>query len=93
MLLQIMLDGEIDALRLFRSHVADRAVDQPQTGGNGAFANLLDRFRVSDALYMLIGAELKIDAVRIGNGILRHIRADQCRQISADLTAQRQLAV
>ncbi len=91
---QILLDGIVDLLCLFRAQVANGAVHQLQPGLNGALANGLYLVRILvDALHMGVCTELQIDLVRIIDGILRQVRTDQAGQIAAYLIAQGQLAV
>ena len=73
--------------------MTDRAVHQLEAGLNGAPSDFLFALILTQTLDCLIRAELQINAVGLIDGFLRHILADQRRQIAAHLIAQRQLAV
>ena len=90
---QVVFDAEVDLVRLLGAKVADRAVDQAQARADGTRADALDLLRVLKALDMLIGAELKINAVGIVDDLLRLPLADERGQVAADIAAQRELAV
>ena len=90
---QVILDAEVDLMRLLGAEVADRAVDQAQARADGARADALDLLRVLKALDVLIGAELEINAVGIVDDLLRLPLADKRGQVAADIAAQRELAV
>ena len=88
MIAQVVFDAEVDLVRLLGAKVADRAVDQAQARADGTRADALDLLRVFKALDMLIGAELKINAVGIVDDLLRLPLADERGQITADVAAQ-----
>ena len=82
---QVVLDRQIQLLRLFGAQMADRAVDQLQAGLDRLFADIFDLLAVGDALDFLRRAELQIDLVGIVDQALRQVLADQLRQIAAHL--------
>ena len=90
---QVILDAEVDLMRLLGAEVADRAVDQAQARADGARADLLDLLRILQALDVLVRAELQIDAVGVVDELLRLLLADEGGQVAADIAAQRELAV
>ena len=90
---QVVLDTEVDLVRLLGAEVADRAVNQAQARADSARADTLDFLRVLKALNVLIGAKLKINAVGIVDDLLRLPLADERGQVAADIAAQRELAV
>ena len=73
--------------------MADRAVDEFQPRLNGIAADLLLLFFVLQSLDMGIGTELKVDGVGVVDHLLGILRADETRQIAADLFAEREFAV
>ena len=77
----------------FRAEMADRAAHEPQSRADGARADGLDLLGLDLALDVLVRAEFEIDTVRIFDGLLRRVRADERGQIAADLVAERKLAV
>ena len=85
--LKPQLDASVQNLRAFRSEMPDRTVDKLQARTNRAAADFLYLLGLADTLDMRVGAELEIDGIRIIDQRLRFLRADQVRQISADLTA------
>ena len=91
--LKILLNGVVNALCLFRTHVADGAVHQLQSRLNGVLADLLPLLVVAQPLDMLVCAEVQIDPIRVIDSLLRQLRGNEGRQIAAHLIAQGQLAV
>ena len=87
MLLQILLDGVVDILRIFGTQMADGAIHQLQPGLDGPEADLLHSLGVADPLHMGIGAEFQIDAIGIIDGLLRQIFPDEIGQISTHIGA------
>ena len=85
---QVILNAEVDLVRLLGAEVADRAVDQTQARADGARADLLDLLRILQALDVLVRAKLQIDAVGIVDELLRLLLADERGQIAADVAAQ-----
>ena len=73
--------------------MADRAVHKAQISLDGVFADLLDLLAVADALNVRVCAEFEIDLVGIIDQLLRKCRADQIRQVAADLIGKTQFAV
>ena len=92
-LLQPVLNVVIQFLRLLGAEMADRTVHKAQICLDGVLADLLDLLAVADTLDVWIRTEFKIDLVGIVNQFLRKRRADQVRQITADLAGQAQLAI
>ena len=90
---EILLDGVVDILRLLRAEVAYRAVDKAKTRFYGALSYLLDLLLAADALNMGVRAELEVDAVGIFYCLLSGFVAYELGELTADLGAQRQLAV
>lgn len=86
-ILQIFFNGEIDALRLFRAHVADGTIDKLQPRLNGALADFLNLFADVEAFDVLVRAEFEINFIRIIDRILRQRLADQHGQVPAHFTA------
>ena len=85
--LEILLNGIVNALGLFRAHVADGAVHQLQARLDGVLADLLPLLIVAQALNVLVRAEIQIDLVGIIDGLLGHLRGDESGQIAAYLIA------
>ena len=73
--------------------MTDRTVNKLQSCLNCTGTDLSDLFGVSDALNLSICAEFKIYTVGIVDGFLNQFFSDKIRKVSADLIAQRQLAV
>ena len=90
---QVVLQRQVELLRLFGAEVADGAVDELQACANGAAADDADLIGVGHALHMGVRAEFQVDLVRIVNEGLGKVRADEVREIAADLVVQRELAV
>ena len=90
---QIVLDGQIQLLRLLCAQMADRAVHQLQAGMDGVLADLLDLLAGVDALHMGVCAELKIDLVGVVDQLLCKLLSDQGRQVAAHLIGEAQLAI
>ena len=90
---KILFNGKVDSLRLFRTHVADRAVNKLQACLNGLDADFLFSEGILKSFNVLVGAELKIYFVRVINGFLRLLSTDERGQISADFIAKRKLSV
>ena len=90
---QIVLDGQIQLLRLFCAQMADRAVHQLQAGMDGILADLLDLLAGVDALHMGVCAELKIDLVGVVDKLLCKLLSDQGGQVAAHLIGEAQLAI
>ena len=90
---EILLDGVVDILRLLRAEMAYRAVDKAKTRFYGALSYLLDLLLAADALNMGVCAELEVDAVGIFYCLLSGFIAYELGELTADLGAQRQLAV
>ena len=88
MVAQVILNAEVDLVRLLGAEVADRAVDQTQTRADGARADALDLLRILKALDMLVGAELEVNTVGVVDDLLRLPLADERGQIAADVAAQ-----
>lgn len=88
MVAQVILNAEVDLVRLLGAEVADRAVDQTQARADGARADLLDLLRILQALDVLVRAKLQIDAVGIVDELLRLLLADEGGQVTADVAAQ-----
>ena len=85
---QVVLQRKVELLRLFGAEVADGAVDELQACANGAAADDADLIGVGHALHMGVRAEFQIDLVRIVNEGLGKVRADEVREIAADLVVQ-----
>ena len=92
-LLQVLLDGVVDALGLLGAHVADGAVHQLQSRLDGTAADLLALLLVAQALDVGVRAELQVDLVGIVDGLLGKLRGDEGGQVAAHLVAQGKLAV
>ncbi len=92
-LLEIALDPQVDVVGLLRAHVADGAVHQLQSRLDGPLADLLPVLRVLQTLDVGVRAEVQVDLVRIVDGLLGQIRADEGGQVPAHLVAQGQLPV
>jgi hypothetical protein len=90
---QIVLDGQIQLLRLLCAQMADRAVHQLQAGMDGVLSDLLDLLAGVDALHMGICAELKIDLVGVVDQLLCKLLSDQGGQVAAHLIGEAQLAI
>ena len=90
---QIVLDGQIQLLRLLGAQMADGAVHQLQTRMDGVFADLLDVLTGVNALHMGVGAELQIDLIGVVDELLRKLLSDEGGQVAAHLIGQAQLAV
>ena len=90
---QVVLDATVDLLRLLGAQVPDGAIHQLDTRLNGATANLFHLVRIAHAFHMLVGSEVKIDAIDLLNGGLSEIGADKVGQVAAHLVRERQLAV
>ena len=90
---QIVFQREVERLRLLRAEVADRAIDQLEPGLNRAAANLAHFLGVADALDVAVRAEFEVDAVGVVDQILRVLRADERREIAADLVRKGELAI
>ena len=90
---QVVLQRQVELLRLFGAEVADGAVDELQACANGAAADDADLIGGGHALHMGVRAEFQVDLVRIVNEGLGKVRADEVREIAADLVVQRELAV
>ena len=90
---QIVLDGQIQLLRLLCAQMADRAVHQLQAGMDGVLADLLDLLAGVDALHMGVCAELKIDLVGVVDKLLCKLLSDQGGQVAAHLIGEAQLAI
>lgn len=93
MLLEELFNGQINSLGLFGSHVPDGTVHQLQSRLDCPFADLLALFRVLKTFDMGISAEFQVDLIGIMNGLLGQLRADQGRQITAHLIAQREFSI
>ena len=93
LLLQVVLDGQIDLLRLLRTQMTDGAVHQFEARLDGALADLLDLVLVAQTLDLRVRAELQIDGIGVVDQLLGLLVADQLWQVAAHLGAQRQLAV
>ena len=91
--LKILLNGVVNTLCLFRTHVADGAVHQFQSRLNGVLADLLPLLVVAETLNVLVRTEVQIDLVGVVDGLLRQLRGDEGGQIAAYLIAEGQLAV
>ena len=90
---QMLLDGVVELLGLLRAQVADGTVYQLQARADSPLADGLDLLGIAQALHMAVGAELQVYLVRIINGLLRLVRADEGRQVAAHLIAEGQLPV
>ena len=90
---EIFFDCKVDVLCLFRSHMTNRAVNKLKTGLNCTGTNLSDFLCISDTFNLSICAEFKIYTVGIVDSFLNQIFTDEIRKVTADLIAQRQLAV
>ena len=90
---QMVLDIEVELLGFLGAKVADGAVNQLQTGLNGALADVLDIGALVYALDLRVGTEFQIDLIGVVNQLLREILADQVGQLAADLIGQRKLTV
>ena len=84
---EVFFDGEIDALRLFRAHVADGAVHEFEPRLNGAQADLLDFVARIQPFDVFVRAEFEIDLIGIVDGLLRERFADELGQISPHFAA------
>ena len=91
--LEIPLNGQIDGLGLFRTHVADGAVHQLQARLDSTLADFLPFLLVLQTLDVGVRTEFQIDFVRVVDGLLGHVLANQRGQVAAHLIAERQLAV
>ena len=90
---QMVLDVEVELLGFLGAEVADGAVNQLQTGLNGALADVLDVGAFVYALNLRVGAEFQIDLIGVVDQLLREILAYQVGQFAADLIGQRKLTV
>ena len=90
---QVIFDVPVEAMCLFGSEMADRAVDQVKSCPDGALADLLDLIGNLRAFDMGIGAEVEVDFVGIVDDLLHPVNAEQLGQITADIAGQRQLPV
>ena len=83
-----MLDGVVDLLRLFGAEMANRTVNELQTGLNGTLADLLDRFFLADSLHVRVRAEFEVDGIGVVDERLCRVFTDELRQVAADLRTQ-----
>ena len=90
---QMVLDVEVELLRLLGAEVADGAVDELQPRLDGALADVLDLGALVDALDLGVGAKFQVDAVGVVDEGLGQLLANEVGQLAADLAGQRQLAV
>ena len=90
---QIILNVQIEFLRLLCSQMADRTVDQTQPCPDGTPADLVDLLSFIDAFHMLICPELQIDSVCVVDQLLCKLFPDQRRKLSAHFTGKAQLSV
>ncbi|MPM15871.1 hypothetical protein SDC9_62245 [bioreactor metagenome] len=93
MLLQIPLDGKIQALGLLRAEVPDGAVHQLQPRLNGVLADFLALKVVAKSLDMLVRAEIQINLVGVVDCLLGQVLSHQRGKIAAHLIGKRQLSV
>ena len=78
---------------LLRAHVADGAVHQLEARLDGPLADFLPVLRVFQALDVGVRAEIQVDFVRVVDGLLGQVRANESGQVPAHLVAQGQLSV
>ena len=90
---QIVLNSEIDILRLFGAEVTDRTIDKLQTCLNSILSYLFNLFLVADALDLIVCAEVKIYLIGIIYSLLSEVLSDKGRQISANLIGKGKLSV
>ena len=89
----MVLDIEVELLGFLGAKVADGAVNQLQTGLNGALADVLDVGALVYALDLRVGTEFQIDLIGVVDQLLREILAYQVGQLDADLIGQRKPVV
>jgi len=87
------LNRTVKRLRLFSAEMEDRTLDKLKSCIDGAAADLLNLFGVTDALDVRICTEIEINFIGIFDHFLCEIVADQIRQNAADLSREGQLAV
>ena len=91
--LEVLLNSQVDGLGLFRAHMADGAVHQLQARVDGPLADLLPLLLMLQTLDMGVRAKFQVDLIRVVDGLLGQIGANEIGQVSAHLIAQRQLPV
>ena len=84
---KIFFNGKVDTLRLFRTHVTNRAIHQFESRLNGALADFLDFFARVQTFDVFVRAEFEINFIRIIDRLLREFFADELRQIAAHFAA------
>ena len=90
---EVVLYAEVYVVRLLGTHVPYRAIHKFEARLNRTGADLADFLFVADTLYVLVGAELEVDLIRIVYRLLRQALANERGQVSANFAGQRQLAV
>ncbi|MPM81610.1 hypothetical protein SDC9_128666 [bioreactor metagenome] len=69
-LLQILLDGQINILCLFRTHMPNGTIHQLKAGANRPLADILYFLGIRNAFHLVGRAKVQIDFIRIFNGFL-----------------------
>ena len=90
---KVLFDSVVYLLRLFRAEVTDRTVNEFESRFDRALSYLLDLLILTYTLNVRVGAEFEINFIRILDHALRIVLTDEFGKRTADLVAERKLAV
>ena len=84
---KVLFYGKVYLLGLFGAQMAYGAVDQPQAGLYGPFADILDLVFVSQTLHFGVGAKAEIYFIGVIYKLRHGVVSYKLRQVAADFRA------